>query len=99
MATYNNCKYDIFLQDRLAADAWKIIAALKKEKGDLEVRNDMLLSSLVLGALVQCIHMRYCFFSLNSRFRLRILKLKIASLQPIKFGLDVTGGELMIVSR
>jgi len=48
MATYNNCKYDISLQDRLAADAWKIIAALKKEKGELEVGNDMLLSSLVL---------------------------------------------------
>jgi len=25
------------LQDKLASDAWKIIAALKKEKGDLEV--------------------------------------------------------------
>ena len=24
------------LQDRLATDAWKIITALKKEKGDLE---------------------------------------------------------------
>jgi len=25
------------LQDKLASDAWKIIAALNKEKGDLEV--------------------------------------------------------------
>ena len=33
------------LQDRLATDAWKIIATLKKEKGDLEVGNHILFSS------------------------------------------------------
>ena len=39
----------LFRQDRLATDAWKIIAALKKEKGDLEVGN----------------HICYCFHLLT----------------------------------
>ena len=36
------------LQDRLATDAWKIIAALKKEKGDLEVGNHIFFLQLQL---------------------------------------------------